>query len=96
MNDRPTRATTAGQRYLDLRRLASQTGRATDELQQLYALEGFLDRLGRSRHARRLVLKVACSSLPTTHFARLGTSTSAPTLDPRAGNPRPLSRRHLT
>ncbi len=57
MNDRPTRATTAGQRYLDLRRLASQTGRATDELQQLYALEGFLDRLGRSRHARRLVLK---------------------------------------
>lgn len=57
MTDRPTRATVAGQRYLDLRRLARRTGRPTDELLQLYALEGFLDRLAQSAHATRFVLK---------------------------------------
>ena len=44
----PNRQSVAGQVYLDLRRLAQTTGRATDELLQLYALEGFLDRLTRS------------------------------------------------
>ena len=36
----PNRQTVAGQVYLDLRRLAQITGRATDELLLLYALEG--------------------------------------------------------
>jgi hypothetical protein len=47
----------ARRRYLDLQKLARQTGRPTDELLQLYALEGFLDRLIRSPHASRFVLK---------------------------------------
>jgi hypothetical protein len=47
----------AGARYLDLQRIARQTGPPTDELIQLYALECFLDRLTRSVFARNLVLK---------------------------------------
>jgi predicted nucleotidyltransferase component of viral defense system len=54
---RPTRATTGGQAYLDLRKAASAAGRPTDELLQLYALEGLLDRLSGSPHADRFVLK---------------------------------------
>jgi predicted nucleotidyltransferase component of viral defense system len=54
---RPTRNTEAGRRYLDLQREAKRTGRPTDELIQLYALECFLDRLGHSAHAERFVLK---------------------------------------
>ncbi len=54
---RATKETEAGRRYLDLQRKAKQTGRPTDELIQLYALEGFLDRLARSAHADRFVLK---------------------------------------
>jgi len=54
---RATKQTEAGRRYLDLQRKAKQTGRPTDELIQLYALEGFLDRLARSAHADRFVLK---------------------------------------
>lgn len=54
---RATKETEAGRRYLDLQRKAKQTGRPTDELIQLYALEGFLDRLARSAHAGRFVLK---------------------------------------
>jgi hypothetical protein len=42
---RATKETTAGKRYLDLQREARRTGRPTDELIQLYALECFLDRL---------------------------------------------------
>lgn len=57
MTGRPTRASTSGRVYLDLRKLAAATGRPTDELLQLYALEGFLDRLARSPHAFRFVLK---------------------------------------
>ncbi|WP_045745371.1 nucleotidyl transferase AbiEii/AbiGii toxin family protein [Actinoplanes rectilineatus] len=57
MNDRPTRATVAGRAYLDLQNLARRTKRPTDELHQLYALEGFLARLAESEHADRLVLK---------------------------------------
>ncbi len=45
MTRRATKETTAGRRYLDLQRKARRTGRPTDELIQLYALEGFLDRL---------------------------------------------------
>jgi predicted nucleotidyltransferase component of viral defense system len=53
----PTRATVEGRAYLDLQNLAKRTGRPTDELFQLYALEGFLARLAASEFADRLVLK---------------------------------------
>jgi hypothetical protein len=52
---RPDRTSVAGVRYLDLQRKARQSGRPTDELIQLYALEGFLERLTRSAFARSLV-----------------------------------------
>jgi len=54
---RPTRATVEGRAYLDLQNLARRQRRPTDELQQLYALEGFLARLTESVYADRLVLK---------------------------------------
>lgn len=57
MTRRPTRATPGGRAYLDLRKAASAAGRPTDELLQLYALEGLLDRLSGSPHADRFVLK---------------------------------------
>ncbi|NES17276.1 MULTISPECIES: nucleotidyl transferase AbiEii/AbiGii toxin family protein [Micromonospora] len=57
MTTRPTRATVAGRAYLDLQNLARRTGRPTDELHQVYALEGFLARLALSPNADRLVLK---------------------------------------
>lgn len=54
---RPTRATSAGRAYLDLQNLARRRRRPTDELHQLYALEGFLARLAVSTHANQLILK---------------------------------------
>lgn len=54
---RPTRATVDGRAYLDLQNLARRQHRPTDELHQLYALEGFLARLAASAHAGKLVLK---------------------------------------
>ncbi|WP_027345488.1 nucleotidyl transferase AbiEii/AbiGii toxin family protein [Hamadaea tsunoensis] len=57
MTVRPTRATTGGRAYLDLQNLARRTTRPTDELHQLYALEGFLARLADSPYAEKLVLK---------------------------------------
>jgi hypothetical protein len=54
---RADRTTTAGARYLDLQREARRSGRPTDELIQLYALECFLDRVTRSEFAEKLVLK---------------------------------------
>ena len=54
---RATQETEAGRRYLELQRKARHSGRPTDELIQLYALEGFLDRLARSAYADRFVLK---------------------------------------
>lgn len=56
-SSRPTRATADGRPYLDLQNLARLQRRPTDELHQLYALEGFLARLSTSRYADRLVLK---------------------------------------
>ena len=53
----PDRSTAAGAAYLDLRKLAKDTRRPTDELHQLYALEGFLHRLTLSVHASSFVLK---------------------------------------
>lgn len=57
MTNRPTRATVAGRAYLDLQNLARRTNRPTDELHQIYALEGFLARLVESPYADRLILK---------------------------------------
>jgi hypothetical protein len=54
---RATKETTGGKRYLDLQREARRTGRPTDELIQLYALECFLDRLVHSDFADNFVLK---------------------------------------
>jgi predicted nucleotidyltransferase component of viral defense system len=54
---RATKETVAGRRYLDLQREARRTGRPTDELIQLYALECFLDRLVHSDFAENFVLK---------------------------------------
>lgn len=53
----PDRSTTSGVAYLDLRKLAVETNRPTDELHQLYALEGFLHRLTLSPHHSSFVLK---------------------------------------
>lgn len=57
MSQRPTRATTGGRAYLDLQNLARRQRRPTDELLQIFALEGFLARLAASPHAQQLVLK---------------------------------------
>lgn len=57
MTPRPTRSTVGGRAYLDLQNLARRVRRPTDELHQIYALEGFLDRLAGSPHAAKLVLK---------------------------------------
>lgn len=54
---RPSRQTTGGRVYLDLRATARREGRPTDELLVLYILERFLYRLSISKHRRRLVLK---------------------------------------
>ena len=54
---RATKDTLPGRRYLDLQRRAKRSGRPTDELIQLYALECFLDRLARSKYAENFVLK---------------------------------------
>jgi len=56
-SERPTRQTVAGRAYLDLQNLARRQSRPTDELQQLYALEGFLARVAASAYAERFVLK---------------------------------------
>ena len=53
----PTRSTTAGRAYLDLRTRARAEGRGTDELLVLYVLERFLYRVSVSEHRDRLVLK---------------------------------------
>ncbi len=52
-----SRATRAGQAYLDLRAKARGDRRPVDELLQLYVLESFLARLADSRFADQLVLK---------------------------------------
>jgi hypothetical protein len=54
---RASNDTIVGRRYLELQRQAKRTGRPTDELIQLYALECFLDRLVHSKFADTFVLK---------------------------------------
>ncbi len=53
----PSRATRAGQAYLDLRVKARNGRRPVDELLQFYVLESFLARLADSRYADQLILK---------------------------------------
>jgi hypothetical protein len=53
----PTRATTDGRAYLDLRKKARQDRRPVDELMQLYVLECFLARLAGTRFAGQFALK---------------------------------------
>lgn len=53
----PTRGTTAGAAYLDLQNQARRTHRPTQELLQLYVLEGFLARLAASDVRERFILK---------------------------------------
>lgn len=57
MSPNPSRATTAGQVFNDLRSMARREGRSTDELLVLYFLERFLHRLSHSPYADRFVLK---------------------------------------
>jgi hypothetical protein len=52
-----TRGTPGGEAYLDLQNQARRSGRLTQELLQLYVLEGFLARLAASEVRERLVLK---------------------------------------
>jgi predicted nucleotidyltransferase component of viral defense system len=54
---RATRDSVDGRAYLDLQNLARRQGRPTDELHQMYALEGFLARLVASPVADRFVFK---------------------------------------
>ena len=54
---RPTRSSSAGSAYLDLRKLSRRSGRPTDELHQLYALEGFSPGSSNPPYADRLILK---------------------------------------
>lgn len=54
---RVTRGTPSGDAYLDLQNQARRSGRPSQELFQLYVLEGFLTRLAVSEARERLVLK---------------------------------------
>jgi hypothetical protein len=54
---RVTRGTPSGDAYLDLQNEARRTGRPTQELLQLYVLEGFLARLAASDVRESFVLK---------------------------------------
>ena len=62
----PTRNTTDGAVYLDLRRMAKADGRAIDELLTLFALKGFLDRRSTS-HARAYHSTSRSSSATAAH-----------------------------
>lgn len=53
----PTRSSDAGRTYPDLRKKARAERRPMDELLQLYALEGFVDRLSTAPVSQQLTLK---------------------------------------
>lgn len=53
----PSRATTSGAVFQDIRKLARAQGRSTDELLVFYVLEAFFRRLSSSPHASRFLLK---------------------------------------
>jgi len=52
-----SRKTAGGRAYIDLQRRAKDSRRNTQELIQLYVLEGFLARLSHSSASDKLVLK---------------------------------------
>jgi hypothetical protein len=54
---RPTRATAAGQAYLDLQNRARSEGRGTQEFMTLYVVERWLGRLSTSPYADQFVIK---------------------------------------
>jgi Nucleotidyl transferase AbiEii toxin, Type IV TA system len=54
---RPTRATAAGQAYLDLQNRARLEGRGTQELMTLYVVERWLARLSASPYADQFIIK---------------------------------------
>ena len=54
---RPTRATAAGQAYLDLQNRARSEGRGTQEFMTLYVVERWLARLSTSPYADQFVIK---------------------------------------
>jgi Nucleotidyl transferase AbiEii toxin, Type IV TA system len=54
---RPTRATAAGQAYLDLQNRARAEGRAIQELLTLYVVERWLARLSVSPYADQFIIK---------------------------------------
>jgi hypothetical protein len=54
---RPTRASAAGQAYLDLQNRARSDGRGTQELMTLYVVERWLARLSASAYADQFVIK---------------------------------------
>lgn len=56
---RPTRATAAGQAYLDLQNRARAEGRATQELLTLYVVERWLARLSMSPYADQFIIKAS-------------------------------------
>lgn len=84
----PTRATLAGRAYLDLRAMAKQAGRASDEYLRLYSLEGFLLRLVTSASSQDFVLKGGvllaahqfCRATADIDFAALKTSNDVETI----------------
>jgi hypothetical protein len=91
----PTRATTAGRAYLDLRRRARQDRRPVDELMQLYVLESFVARMSATRSADEFVLKGGVllavfgnDGRPATSTSRRSPSAASP---PRSGLPSPPS-----
>ena len=85
----PSRATIAGQAYLDLRRKARQDRRPVDELIQLYVLEGFLARLAQTPFAEQFVLKGGMLLAALGNAAQPATSTFRPA--PQAPIPAPCS-----
>ena len=75
---RPTRESVEGRAYLNLQNMARRDGRPTDELLQLYALEGFLARLTASGQGTQFVLKggVLLAALGTRRPTRELVATS--------------------
>jgi hypothetical protein len=85
----PTRATTAGRAYLDLRHKARQDRRPVDELMQLYVLESFLARMSLTQAADRFVLKggLLLAAVRVSMTASLATARPSLHIDVSVGDP---------
>ncbi len=75
---RPTRATDAGQAYLDLQNIARSERRGTQELLTLYIVERWLARLSQSPYANDFVIKGGML-LAAYHSRRASNSASIST-----------------